>query len=81
MKIVAEINTAKRLEGCTESPIATFLRVVRELKEGEAILLILDDSAFPVKAAEALARKLGLEFERLGKEGDLERCMAFKPSR
>jgi TusA-related sulfurtransferase len=54
---------------------------VKELKEGEAILLILDDSAFPVKAAEALARKLGLEFERLGREGDLERCIAFKPVR
>lgn len=68
-RIVSEVNMAKRMEGRTESPVATFLRVVSELKEGEGVLLILDDPAFPTRAAEALAKRMGLDFECSGKEG------------
>lgn len=77
-RIVSEIDMAKKLEGCTESPVATFLRVARELKEGEGVLMILDRSAFPLKAAEALAKKLGLEFECIGSEGEYDRCVAYR---
>ncbi|MEM0268408.1 MAG: hypothetical protein QXH90_04685 [Candidatus Korarchaeum sp.] len=77
-RIVSEIDMAKRMEGCTESPVATFLRLARELKEGEGILLILDNSSFPARAAEALAKRLGLGFECLGKEGDLDRCVVYR---
>ncbi len=76
--IVSEVNMARSLRGCTESPVATFLRLARELKEGEGILLILDDSAFPSRAAEALARRMGLSFECLGKEGNFDKCVAYR---
>lgn len=77
-RVVSEVNMAKRMEGCTESPVATFLRIARELKEGEGVLLTLDNSAFPMRAAEALAKRMGLDFECLGKEGDLDRCVVYR---
>jgi len=80
-RIVSEVNMARRSEGCTESPVATFLRLARELGEGEGILLILDGSTFPVRAAEALAKRLGLSFECIGKEGDFDRCVAYRRMR
>lgn len=77
-RIVSEIDMARKPEGCTESPVATFLRVARELKEREGVLLILDKSAFPLKAAEALAMKLGLNFEYLSSEGNFYKCVAYR---
>ncbi|MCS7102408.1 MAG: hypothetical protein NZ992_00820 [Candidatus Korarchaeum sp.] len=77
-RIVSEVNMAKRIEGCTESPVATFLRLARELKEGEGILLTLDKSSFPVKAAEALAKRMGLKFECLDEEDDFDKCVAYR---
>ncbi len=75
--LVAELRMYARQRGCTESPVATLLRFLRELREGEGIK-VLTDSRFPYRAVEALVRKMGLDFEHLGREGEYDVCVVYR---
>ena len=77
-RVTSELHIVKRSRGCTESPVATLLRSLRELNEGEGILIRLDNSRFPLKALEVLVKKMGFEFEYLGSEKGLEKCLVYK---
>ncbi len=76
-RLVGELTMHVRPKGCTESPVATLLRFLRELREGEGVK-VYTDSRFPVKAIEALVRKMGLDFEYLGREEGIDICVVYK---
>ena len=78
-KIVSKLDITKRVKGCTESPVITLLRSLRELGEGEGLLLKLDNERFPAKGVEVLVKKKGFEFELLSEENGLVSCVVYKP--
>ena len=76
--LVAELRMYAKQRGCAESPVATLLRFLRQLQGGEGVR-VLTDSAFPYRAIEALVRKMGLNFEHMGREGEYDICVVYKP--
>ncbi len=66
-----------RSKGCSESPVATLLRFVNGLGEGEALFIKLDPSRFPLNALKVLVEKMGYGFEYLGQKDGLEECIVY----
>ncbi len=79
-KITSKLDITKRVKGCTESPVITLLRSLRELGEGEGLLLRLDNERFPAKGVEVLVKKKGFEFEILNEENGLVSCVIYRPA-
>ncbi len=78
--IVSKLEMMGRSKGCSESPVATLLRFVNELGEGEAVFIKLDPSRFPLNALKVLVEKMGYGFEYIGQEGGLDKCVVYRPA-
>lgn len=78
-RIVMELDMTGRGRGCTESPVATLLRSLRELRGGDGLLIRTVENRFSPKAIEVLVKKMGYEFELKKKEGEENICVVYKP--
>lgn len=78
--IIGEVDFREKPSSCTENPVIKLKRLVKKLKDGEAVKVFADFNSTPKRFFELLARKENLKLEILS-EGETSEILLVKSSK
>ncbi len=76
--VVETIDLRGRVEGCGLNPMVKLLEALRDLKQGEAIEVIGEESVAPYSFLEDVARNLDAKITIREKKGELYKALIYK---
>ncbi len=76
--VVEAIDLRGKVEGCGLNPMVKLLEILRDLKPGEAIEVVGEESVAPYSFLEDVARNLGAKITIKEKKGEFYRALIYR---